>query len=952
MTRPLHRFGGWVVERPLGRGGMATVYRCHHHTDPARLAAIKVLHDAGDRGEQETRLRRFAREVRVLQRLDHPGIVRVLESGTRGGVPWIALELVPGEPLGRSDRGPMPVLAVLDLGVQLTEALAHAHRVGVFHRDVKPSNVIVGPQGTVHLVDFGVASAIDEDTITDPSRRAPGTLVYAPPEWFDLGAEAAPALADAYSVGVLLCELLTGAAAFSHDGFLGLLQQKTTRPGLDPGDGVPAAIRELVSALTQPDPAARLSMEEALARLVAARLALPEDGCLAPVPLAPIPEPADAFVGRQAELHAARSRLQDGARLVTLAGPAGIGKSRLALRVARQDGRRAVLCDLSGARNSEDLLRTVGRALAVPLAEEGALERIGPTLARAGGALVVLDNVDRIVGPVADALRDWLQRLPMAVWVVTSRERLRVPGEWVLTLRPLDEEAAVRLLVARARERVPRFRRTDDNAAALAEVARAVDGLPLALELAAGQVPELLGRDAPPGALDPLELLVGGRAGRHGTLDAALHGSWDLLTAVSRSVWCQCAVFEGAFPLDAAEAVVETPGTASTLAVLQGLVDLSLLQVRRREGGFAMLRTMRPFALERLADSGSAEAVGARHAAWFASLAQGAATRAMPLTEGEVDNVRAACDWSVARARSGLALRSAAVLGASAARSGPPLPAIARLRAALALPEGSPADRTRVSVLLGTLLWRALRTREALAVLRGIDAPGALLALAVAGSRDVPAEVTLALLDAAVEGRTGSERATALTVRGRLGWSLGVGMDAARADLDAAASMLADSADPVRIAALGVARAAVLGEPLERASRLARRAGQTVLQIEVALAAGAQALRRRDLGAAEHTLIEAREAARRAGFLGLQVDAVTALVDVALGLKRFSRAGALCALVLALRGEEEATAHASVCDRLGRVAAGRGRREEAEAWFRAGAQRAASSLRSTAEDSA
>ena len=257
------QFGQWVVDRPIGRGAVATVYLCHLAADPDRIAAVKVLDQEEYAPPGSARMERFARELRLLEQLEHPGIVGVLDAGMEPD-PWIALEYVTGRPLDQVRTGPRPPVEVLELARQLGDALGHAHTKGVFHRDVKPANILVEPEGRVCLVDFGIALAVHESRITDPDKVAPATLSYAPPEWFVTNRLAPPAKGDAYSLGVVLWEQLTGERAFAQAGqrptLTSMLRAKLQKPFLDPGPNVPDALREVVRGLTLSDLEARWTL--------------------------------------------------------------------------------------------------------------------------------------------------------------------------------------------------------------------------------------------------------------------------------------------------------------------------------------------------------------------------------------------------------------------------------------------------------------------------------------------------------------------------------------------------------------------------------------------------------------------------------------------------------------------------------------------------------------------
>ena len=168
------RIGDWVVDAPLGEGGMGAVYRVHSALAERLTAALKVMKPTEEADGRD----RFIREAEALSSLDHPAIVRVMGFGEDPlhGVLYLAMELVEGETLAaRLERGPMGLDEALGVFVPLASALEHAHQAGIFHRDIKPSNIVLGRAGFVRLVDFGIAlQRHGNDTITTMHR---GTLV-------------------------------------------------------------------------------------------------------------------------------------------------------------------------------------------------------------------------------------------------------------------------------------------------------------------------------------------------------------------------------------------------------------------------------------------------------------------------------------------------------------------------------------------------------------------------------------------------------------------------------------------------------------------------------------------------------------------------------------------------------------------------------------------------------
>ena len=311
--------------------------------------------------------------------------------------------------------------------------------------------------------------------------------------------------------------------------------------------------------------------------------------------------PVDRFFGRARELEAiGKARAEH--RVVTLLGPPGIGKTRLLrawLDDVRGDG-GVFFCDLTAARTLGDLAAAVARALDVRLAED-----VAGALADAGPVVVALDNLETIAEAAAETIADWCARAPECFFVVTSRVRLGAPGsglaafEHVIDVGPLD--AARELFAARAQVAPPEA------------LLRALDGIPLAIELAAARCRVL-------GASIVLERLQRGSEDilkdRTRSLRAAIQASWDLLEEEERAVLAQCSIFAGAFSVEAAEAVVVA---ASVLDSLAALVDHSLLR-NSGDGTFSMFASIREFARAHVEDG---DALAARHRGWILGYAEG-----------------------------------------------------------------------------------------------------------------------------------------------------------------------------------------------------------------------------------------------------------------------------------------------------------------------------------------
>lgn len=442
-----------------------------------------------------------------------------------------------------------------------------------------------------------------------------------------------------------------------------------------------------------------------------------------------LPAERDSFIGRQDPLRALGKRFDLGARLVSLLGVGGTGKTRLAQRFGWTrlgDFPGGVwFCDLAPATSLDGIARAVAQGLDVPLGSADAVAQLDGAIAGRGRCLLVLDNFEQVTAHAAATVGRWLDRAAEASFLVTTREVLGLVGEQVVTLLPLRSDEASQLFLERAAAADDTFCPGVDERSAVLRIVALLDGLPLAIELAASRVRMFSPRQILDRMAERFSLLTsrGGRPGRQSTMRAALDWSWDLLTSVEKDVLAQLSVFRGGFTSESAEAIVDLRRHRPALPVvdvLQALIDKSLV---RSTGSrrFGLLSIVEEYAQEQLGSWGRVDGRGPaeareaeeRHGRHFADFT---AAKAVADSCVELENLVVACRRAVERDSSVVAVGALRAAWEALDRRGPFGAGHELAVNAARLSSAGPLERLRIEVVAGRAQFRCGRLAEARAV--------------------------------------------------------------------------------------------------------------------------------------------------------------------------------------------------------------------------------------------
>ncbi|HEU4875589.1 MAG TPA: tetratricopeptide repeat protein [Pyrinomonadaceae bacterium] len=729
----IRRLGRYEISSLLGRGGMGEVYLAHD-TQLNRPAALKIISPGFVRDENQ--LRRFRQEALATSALNHPNIITIYEIGSEGAVEFIATEFIEGVSLReRLVRGALELHEVLEIGSQIASALAAAHDAGIVHRDIKPDNIMIRRDGYVKVLDFGIAKLNEKHlgrTSNGPQAATKvmiettpgvimGTVAYMSPE--QARGLAVETSTDIWSTGVVLYEMLTGHLPFEgktmSDVIVSILEREPP-PLTQYAPGIPdqALQRIFDKALHKQTDERYRTIDEMLDDLKTlkrdcdfqAKLKNVEksdlqvsstevDTCrIKSAVIHPhnLPAPITPLVGRTIEANTIKKLFrQQNARLITLTGPGGTGKTRLGLGVAAQmlgnfeDG--VFLVNLAPITDADLVASAIAKTLNVKeSAERPLIDSLKEGL-REKCMLLLLDNFEQTLD-AAPLVVELLTACPRLKILVTSRAVLHVTGEYQFPVPPLslpnsksvppvkvvERYSAVALFSQRARAIKPDFAITESNIGTVIEICRRLEGLPLAIELAAARI-----KLFPPKAMlallnDRLQLLTGGARDlpeRQQTMRSAIAWSYDLLEEQEKKLFRRLSIFVDGCTSEAAEAVCNGSSDLK-LDVLEGLASLVDKSLQRQEeyfGGeprFRAFETIREYGRECLSKSGEESAIRRQHANFFLKFVEQIEPELLGSNqelwldrlEAEHENLRAALKWCAEAREVDIGLRLAGAL--------------------------------------------------------------------------------------------------------------------------------------------------------------------------------------------------------------------------------------------------------------------------------------------------
>jgi serine/threonine protein kinase/predicted ATPase/Flp pilus assembly protein TadD len=688
-----------IIER-IGRGATAFVYKARNRELEDSLVALKVLHP--HQAQTDNFTERFEREARIVSRLSHPHILPIDGYGQDQGLNFMALKYVEGGTLKARLKAGLPTLdEIAHLLDQIGAALDYAHKRGIIHRDVKPSNILLAGNH-LYLTDFGLTKVLtEEDDDLTATGMGLGTPTYISPEQGQ--GEAIDHHADIYSLGIILYQMLTGKPPFTARSPMATIFKHIHSPPRSPlkaNPALPATIEPLIYRVLAKSPSDRYHSGAELAQAfrVAMQgempdglpavtnravkpqarptsLRLSESGSDAiSAPSYYLPGTAATFVGRAQEISRIADYLTDSTcRILSVVGPGGIGKTCLAIRAAhvlagneagQAFGHGIYFVALSPLSAVDQLVPAIAAAIKFDFygGEQSPKEQL-LSYVREKEMLLLLDSFEHLLAGVT-LVAEILDQAPKVKILVTSRERLNLRDEWVLEISGLsypdqagptglEQFEAVQLFLQNARRSQPGNPLPEEEITDVIRICQLVEGMPLALELASSWTRLLSCREIVAEIeqnLDFLSTSLQDLPERHRSLRSVFEYSWGMLSEAEQDVFRKLSVFRGGFQREAAEQVA-----GASLVLLSGLMDKSFMR-RMADGQLQIHEVLRQFGEEKLQqDAETLQAARHRHGQYYADflqkhekhLREQRQRSALKEMSEEIENILAAWNWMI-----------------------------------------------------------------------------------------------------------------------------------------------------------------------------------------------------------------------------------------------------------------------------------------------------------------
>lgn len=678
-----------ILEK-LGSGGMGIVFRAMD-LKLEREVALKFL----PRGYNSNLAmkQRFTREARAAAALDHPNIGGVFETGeTEDGRLYIAMPFYSGKTLKtKISEKSITIKNAVEYAARIADGLAHAHHKGIIHRDIKPENIMICENGGLKILDFGVAKIADSDATQKGILL--GTISYMSPE--QAAGETIDPRTDLWSLGLVLYEMLTGRQPFKSDEISSMISSILLReptPVAQITENIPPELEKIVSGALKKSKSERYQTAhkflEDLRRveeIFANETELPkinlESERFAPLAVKQeTPNNLSAeltpLVGRGREIVEIKNLLlRENVRLVTLSGIGGTGKTRLSRKIAREfldefrDG--VFFVELSTIFKTELVAPEIAQTLGIKESGSEQIETILKNFLADKKILLVLDNFEQ-VADAAPFVAELLTAAENLKILVTSRNILQIRGEHEYKVPPLDlpdsknfhndeslaQYASTTLFIQRAKAAKSDFELNGENILTVVEICKKLEGLPLAIELAAARIKIFSPKDLLKRLDDQLKVLTSGAKDlpiRQQTMRDAIAWSYDLLGDAERELFRRLSVFVGGATLEAIENICGA-NDADIFETVLSLTDKSLLRRRESADGsfrFQMLEVVRQFSETKAREANEKDSHRQNHSEYFLTLAEklepnlrGAdQAQWLDLLEEEHGNLRAAFDY-------------------------------------------------------------------------------------------------------------------------------------------------------------------------------------------------------------------------------------------------------------------------------------------------------------------